>query len=110
VALFVSHVIDPVSPADGTLQLGHVAFDELPERFAYLLLNERQEAEVDEAELILRPETPPSFCPIDRVRFEGSEVVLKETLNVICGNALPIFRRLSSLLPPLKRILKTNED
>jgi hypothetical protein len=105
VALVIS-----VFPTDGTLQLGHIPFDEFPERFAYLLLNERQESEVDEAELILRPETPPSFCPVDRERFESSEVVLKESLNVICGNALPIFRSLSSLLPPLKRVLKTNED
>ncbi len=99
-----------VSPADRILQFGYVSFDEFPERFSHLLLNERQESEVDEAELVIRSETPPSFCPVDRVRFESPEVVLKESLNVICGNALPIFRTLSSLLPPLKRVLKTNED
>jgi len=106
----VALVLGQFFPADVTLQFGHVPFDEFPKRFANLLLNERQESEVDEAELILRPETAPSLCPVDHIRFESPQVVRKEPLNVIGGDAFTIFRRAGPLLPPLKRILKTNED
>ena len=64
----------------------------MPERFANLFLNEREQSEVYEAELVLLLEAPPGFCPVDRFRLEFFKVVLKETFHVFGWNALQKFR------------------
>jgi len=60
--------------------------------------------------LVLRLKAPLGLCPINRVRGELVVVALKELLDIICQDALQKFRRSRTLFPPLKRILKTDED